>query len=134
MGTLGGKLNALLRTKKQKQTRSGIFHSLNLSIHDIRVQESLSIIDLLSEQTLTKKRPVDANRAFLHAIANRMQTVCLAFMEKGFPHNVNSPIYATNFKDPDAFTFPTYFQLAVASGLYDVAKVMPLLSDQGWGV
>ena len=124
MGALGGKLNALLRTKKQKRTRAGIFHSLNLSIHDIRVQESLSNIELLSDQTLTKKRPVDANRAFLHAIANRMQSVCLLFMEKGFPQNVNSPIYATNFKDADAFTFPTYFQLAVSAGLYDVAKVM----------
>ncbi|KAJ3366113.1 hypothetical protein HDU91_001987, partial [Kappamyces sp. JEL0680] len=128
LGGIGDKLNALLRSKKQKRTRTGIFHSLHLAIQDCRSMESLALTELLSETTLTKKRPGDANKAFLHALANRMQSVCIQIMEKGFPPNVNTPIFATTHShtknDKNEFTFPSYFQLAVSLNLVDVVRFM----------
>jgi hypothetical protein len=122
---LGGKLNALLRTKKQKRTRTGMFHSLHLAIHDYRLDDCVQLLETLSDSTLVKKRPKDANRAFLHAMVSRMSGVCLKMLEKGFPVNINNPVMGShNHGSSEKFYFPSYFQMAVAFELVEVIKAM----------
>lgn len=92
---------------------------------DRQVIESCALLDLLSDATLIKKRPQDANRIFLNAMINRLQTVCIHMMEKGFPQNVNSSIFKpVNPQKPPKFTFPSYFQLACSFGLDQLCKTM----------
>lgn len=80
------------------------------------------MIDLLSEATIHKKRTADINDCFLHAMSRKMQVICLQIMEKGYPVNVNSPVYTP--KDTSQLTLPSYFQLAVSLDLVEVVKVM----------
>jgi ankyrin repeat protein len=83
------------------------------------------LLETLSDSTLVKKRPKDANRAFLHAMVNRMTPVCLQILEKGFPVNVNHPVMgAHDHNSADKFYFPSYFQMAVSFELVDVVKAM----------
>lgn len=80
------------------------------------------MIEILSEATVQKKRTGDTNKALLHAMCNRLQSLTLQLMEKGFPANPNSPIFASN--ENFSFSFPSYFQLAVSLDLVEVARVM----------
>ncbi len=80
------------------------------------------MVELLSESTIHKKKVTDINDCLLHAMANKMQALCLQIMEKGFPANVNNSIYM--YRDTAQLTFPSYFQLAVALDLNEVAKQM----------
>ncbi|KAJ8324974.1 hypothetical protein QVD99_000257 [Batrachochytrium dendrobatidis] len=118
------KLNALLRSKKKKKTRGGTMHNLTLAIHDRRITYANSLIAELSLNSLRKKRPHEANKIFLYAMANRLESVCLAFLEKGFPCNINAPIFGPANPDLSKFNFPTYFILAVALGLDNMARYM----------
>jgi hypothetical protein len=126
---LGGKLNALLRSKAVSRTRTGwlllilgLFHSLYLAVHDFRSMDAAACLDILSESSLIKKRPNDANKVFLTAMANRLQGVCLIMIEKGFPVNVNAPIFGGT--NQSLLIFPSYFQLAVVFDLIEVCKAM----------
>jgi hypothetical protein len=114
-----------LRSKKQKRTRTGIFHSLILSIHDFKSHDAAIFLEMLSDNTLIKKRPIDAKKVFLLAMANKMQGICLIMLEKGFPTNINAPILGST--DPasiEKFAFPTFFQMAIVFELVDVIKAM----------
>jgi len=118
-------LNTLLKHKMVKATRSGVFHRLAISIHDRRENEALKQIDLLTPNSLTKKRPADSNRAFLHAAVNNMQSVCIAMMEKGFPEDLNSPVFAAErSSSKKSLIFPSYFHIAVALKLPTLVKTM----------
>ncbi|KAI8915053.1 hypothetical protein BC831DRAFT_554507 [Entophlyctis helioformis] len=118
------KLNALLRPKKKKKTRAGMMHCLMLAIHDRRVGYSCALINELSPNSLKKKRMHESNKVFLYALANRLEPVCLLLMDKGFPFNINAPIFGASTLDPTKFIFPSYFILAVAFGLDNLIKAM----------
>ncbi|KAH6583928.1 hypothetical protein BASA60_001188 [Batrachochytrium salamandrivorans] len=118
------KLNALLRSKKKKRTRGGTMHNLTLAIHDRRTAYAISLIGELSLNSLKKKRPQEANKIFLYAMANRLEPVCMAMLEKGFPANINVPIFGPPNPDISKFNFPSYFFLAIALSLDGMAKSM----------
>lgn len=131
LGGFGGKLNSLLRARKQKRTRAGglylinfigIFHALSMSIHDHRLQEGSSMLEILSEATLQKKRTGETNKALLHAMCNRMQGLAIGILEKGYPKSPSNPIFMPH--ENFSFTFPSYFHLAVSLNLVDVARTM----------
>nr|KAJ3409109.1 hypothetical protein HK105_003104 [Polyrhizophydium stewartii] len=99
-------------------------HNLTLAIHDQRVNQATALLNELTPNSIKKKRPQEANKIFLYAMANRMEAVCLLFLEKGFPSNINAPIFGQPNPDPSKFMFPSYFILAIALGLDTLAKTM----------
>lgn len=93
-----------------------------MNIQDNRPKTASALIDILPESALTRKRPTDTNRVFLKAMASRMEGVCLQMLEKGFPSSPAAPIIGT--VSAEKFTFPSYFQLAVALELSELVKGM----------
>ena len=120
------KLNSLLKSKKKKKTRSAILHELILAIHDRRLVPSCTLINELSSNCIRRKKPQESNRAFLLAMANRLDTVCLIFLDKGFPENINAPIHGqqTEQTAPERADLPNYFMLAIAFDCEPVFKSM----------
>jgi hypothetical protein len=55
-------------------------------------------------------------------MGNRLEEVAIAFLERGFPSDVNKPIFP--IYDISQFEFPSYFLLAVALGLYELVTAM----------
>ena len=95
---------------------------ISMNIQDNRPKAATSLIDILPESSLTKKRHSDTNRVFLKALSARMEAVCLQMFEKGFPSSPASPIFGTI--SAEKFAFPSYFQLAVAMELVELVKAM----------
>ncbi|KAJ3213561.1 hypothetical protein HDU67_002771 [Dinochytrium kinnereticum] len=89
-----GKLGGLLQKKKKKKTRAFLFHMISLAIHDQRTSQACIFLEDLSIATLRKKQPAQANRIFLSAMANSMESVCMVMLDKGFPISVNAPFLA----------------------------------------
>ncbi|RIB12868.1 hypothetical protein C2G38_1780423 [Gigaspora rosea] len=118
--------------KGKKRTTSVLLNNLILAIRDNKVSDALAILSYIpnsSFNSLKKKKSVEANRAFLMAIAHRMDDVALAMYERGIPSDVNSPILVKNSKNTDrggisGLKFPSYFILAVALGLNELVKAM----------
>ena len=119
------------------------FHLLALAIHDNRTSTACKLLEDISPSTIKKKKPIDTNSCFLHAMANGLEAVCLILYEKGFPSNVNLPaVSATisvqslsnNLKTKmtsisalggnEPFMFPSYFMMAVGVGLDNVVRAM----------
>ncbi|CAG8554703.1 25229_t:CDS:2, partial [Dentiscutata erythropus] len=126
-GSSGASALKFLGIKKgKKRTTSVLLHNLILAIRDNKISDALTILSHIpnsSFNSLKKKKSVEANRAFLMAIANRMEDVALAMYERGFPVDVNSPIFVKN-ADRGGIKFPSYFILAVALGLNELVKAM----------
>ncbi|KAF0505312.1 ankyrin [Gigaspora margarita] len=118
--------------KGKKRTTSVLLNNLILAIRDNKVSDAITILSYIpnsSFNSLKKKKSVEANRAFLMAIAHRMDDVALAMYERGIPGDVNSPILVKNSKNTDrggisGLKFPSYFILAVALGLNELVKAM----------
>jgi hypothetical protein len=80
---------------------------------------------------MKKKRQCEANNAFLTAMAHRLEDVAMAMYERGIPTDVNREIFirSENKNNAFGFKFPSYFILAVALGLHNLAKAMIRVSD-----
>ncbi|KAI9199447.1 ankyrin repeat-containing domain protein [Polychytrium aggregatum] len=113
--------NLIMKGKRRKRTRAGIFHLLFLAIRDLKTSLACSLIEDLSAATLKKKRPEESRKIFVMAMVNCMEPVCMMMLEKGFPVNVNAP--AMESRNP-RFIFPSYFVVAVALGLDNVVRTM----------
>ena len=57
-------------------------------------------------------------------MANRLEDVCHILLEKGFPSNINAPIFGAKNPDPSKFIFPSYFFLSMALELDGLTKAM----------
>ena len=61
-------------------------------------------------------------------MAHRLEDVTLVMYERGFPSDVNSPIFSkpknTDRSGISGLKFPSYFILAVALGLHNLVKAM----------
>ncbi|KAJ3104946.1 hypothetical protein HDU97_008694 [Phlyctochytrium planicorne] len=77
-----GKLGGLLQKKKKKKTRGGM--------------PACIFLEELSTATLRKKLPLQANRVFLSAMVNSMESVCMVMLDKGFPVSVNAPFSSSS--------------------------------------
>ncbi|CAG8832356.1 30375_t:CDS:2, partial [Racocetra persica] len=110
----------------------GIKKGKKRTTSDNKISDALTILSYIpnsSFSSLKKKKSTEANRAFLMAIAHRMDDVALAMYERGIPGDVNSPIFVKNTKNSDrggisGLKFPSYFILAVALGLNELVKAM----------
>jgi len=80
---------------------------------------------------MKKKQPSEAKNIFLMAMAHRLEDVAMAMYERGIPSNVNGEIFVKPENENNAFEFkfPSYFILAVALGLHNLAKTMIRVSD-----
>ncbi|KAJ3313307.1 hypothetical protein HDU76_002689 [Blyttiomyces sp. JEL0837] len=78
-----GKLGGLLQKKKKKRTRA---------VLDQKTTLACTLLDDVSSAAVRKKQPLLANRAFLTAITQSMESVCLIMLDKGFPVSVNTPV------------------------------------------
>jgi len=99
-------------------------HLLKLAVHDRRVQQACTIIEELSTNTLRKRNFSEANNIFVKAMLNNLEPVVLSMLDKGFPPNINLPIFEIQMSNDTKVNLPSYFLLAVALGLENVIKVM----------
>lgn len=70
-----------------------------------------------------KKLHHELNLVFLMALIAGMESVVLAIIEKGFPSNMNHPIFGVYSKYEKSL-FPSYFLLAITTGFSSVVKSM----------
>jgi len=118
------RINAFLSKKKSKRSKDENIHLLKLAVHDRRIQQACSIIEELSSNTFRKRNFSEANEIFVKAMLNNLEPVALAMLDKGFPPNVNLPIFEIQMSNDIKVNLPSYFILAVALGLDNVIKVM----------
>jgi hypothetical protein len=99
-----------------------------LALRDRNVALTCSLLDLISPTSLRQKYAQEANFVFLHALVNRMEQVVLMLMERSIPSDFNTPILLKNSngskKNANGFRYPSYFLLAVATGMYSVVNHM----------
>ncbi|KAI9224940.1 hypothetical protein BC828DRAFT_401840 [Blastocladiella britannica] len=125
-GTMG-KLSSLLTKKKGKQkTVQGLFHLLRISIMEERQDVAIDLLEQLPSGTIKKKRQDEVNYLFLMALSKRMERVCLKIYEKGYPAEVNAPIFSPNVPKGETpkFGFPSFFLLSVGFGMHALATSM----------
>ncbi|CAG8609688.1 5261_t:CDS:2, partial [Funneliformis mosseae] len=96
---------------------------------DHKTSDALVILSQISNNALKKKKKNEVNKSFLLAMAHRLEDITLAMFERGFPSDVNSPIFSKPAKNAErggisGLQFPSYFILAVALGLHGLVKVM----------
>jgi len=118
------RLNNLLSKKKSKKTKDEQLHLLKLAVQDRRVQQACAIIEELSTNTFRKRNFSEANNIFVRAMFNNLEPVIMLMLEKGFPPNINLPIYEIQMSNDMKVDLPSYFILAVALGNINVIKAM----------
>jgi hypothetical protein len=144
------KLNALLSSKtKYRRSPSGtettsynhalfylvveVLHLIRIAIHDDMEQVAVQLLTDLSSQAIKKKFPYEANMIFLSAMTRRMEKLCLMILDKGFPIDLNDPIFTMRSNSRysanipfriNASLFPSYFHLAVAMGFETLVRFM----------
>ncbi|ORZ31582.1 hypothetical protein BCR44DRAFT_1264903 [Catenaria anguillulae PL171] len=122
-----GKLSNLLGKKKHKQrTVNGLLHMLRMSILEERQDLAIELLEQIQSSVIKKKRPDEVNHLFLLALSKRMETLCIRMYEKGYPPDVNSPIFVANVAkgEKPKFGHPSYFLLAVGFRLYALSVAM----------
>jgi len=105
-----------------------ILHLLKVAIRDKNVNLSMYYASKLSDKSLKKKDQVSVNRTFLLALMNGVVPVVLHFLERGFPRDVNAPVFEIVLEGGDHGTSsilcPSYFMLAVSFGQEEVVSAM----------
>ncbi|CAG8586276.1 6102_t:CDS:2 [Paraglomus occultum] len=116
----------LAMKKAKPRTASVLLKNLELAIRDHKVSEAIRILSYISGSTMKKKRPSEANNVFLMAMAHRLEDVAMTMYERGIPTNINREIFVkpATANNVFEFKFPSYFILAVALGLHNLAKTM----------
>ncbi|KNE68844.1 hypothetical protein AMAG_13483 [Allomyces macrogynus ATCC 38327] len=121
------KITSLLGKKKIKsRTTSGLLHLVRISIMEERQDTALNYLDQLTASVIKKKRADEVNHLFLLAMSKRMERLCMKLYEKGYPADVNAPIFAPNVAKGEVpkVTFPSFFLLAIGFGLPNLALAM----------
>jgi len=118
------RLNNFLSKKKSKKSKDENLHLLKLAVHDRRVQQACSIIDELSSNTFRKRNYSEANNIFVKAMLYNLEPVVLSMLDKGFPPNINLPIYEIQMSNDMKVDLPSYFILAVALGNTNIIKAI----------
>ncbi|CAJ0892781.1 3862_t:CDS:10, partial [Entrophospora sp. SA101] len=109
--------------KGKKRTTSVLLKNLVLAIRDLKTSDALTILSYLSSSALKKKSAVEANKAFLLAMSNRLEDLALAMYERGIPGDINAPIFVKTTKN-SFLKFPSYFLLAISLGLHNLVRAM----------
>ncbi|KAJ3007897.1 hypothetical protein HKX48_008879, partial [Thoreauomyces humboldtii] len=117
-GALSSKLQSLWKQKKSKRTRGEDFHLLHMAVHDHHSSVACALLNDMSPAMFVKHTYIrEANRIFLLAMANAMEPVCMIMLDKGFPGDVNAPV----FKSEDSrFLCPSYFLMCVGLRLHNL--------------
>jgi len=118
------RINAFLSKKKSKKSKEENLHLLKLAVHDHRIQQAVSLVEDLSSNTFRKRNFAEANNIFVKAMLLNLEPVVLSMLDKGFPPNINLPIYEIQMSNDIKVNLPSYFLLAVALGMDNVIKVM----------
>ncbi|KAJ3364509.1 hypothetical protein GGF32_001609 [Allomyces javanicus] len=121
------KITSLLGKKKTKsRTTSGLLHMVRVSIMEERQDTALNYLDQLTASVIKKKRVDEVNHLFLLAMSKRMERLCMKLYEKGYPVDVNAPIFAPNVAKGEVpkVTFPSFFLLTIGFGLPNLALAM----------
>ena len=114
-------------------------HLLVLAIRDRREEEAQSIIADLAAPMMKKKFPYEANTAFLLAMANRMEKAACMLLDRGFPGNVNAPIYTMKPSKKygsnvpfrmNTTILPSYFLIAVAMNFETLVRFMIKVGEE----
>ena len=96
-----------------------------LAIHDLRTSHACALINELTPSQLKPCRhPQQIAKIFLYALANKLESVCLLLLEKGFPENVNAPIFGGDSTKATLFRFPSYFLVSIAFGMDSITRAM----------
>ncbi|KAL7749988.1 hypothetical protein RI367_004503 [Sorochytrium milnesiophthora] len=126
-GTMN-KLGALLMPKKAKvKSPAELLHVLRLAIVDERLEVASRVLDQIPSHALRKKHADEANHVFLLAVSKRHESLAIKLHERGYPPDVNSPIFvpiSAGPGEPVKFSFPSYFMLAVGFGLVNLVTAM----------
>ncbi|TPX64482.1 hypothetical protein SpCBS45565_g05875 [Spizellomyces sp. 'palustris'] len=110
-----GVLSKLLKPRKRKRSQHTTFHLLNIAVHDHRMSQACSLLDEISPTMLHKTWVAETEKIFLLAMANGMEPVCMLMLDKGYPPDVNAPVFSARCK---SFQAPSYFMLALGLGLH----------------
>jgi hypothetical protein len=108
-------------TRKKKKSPAENYHLLTLAIRDKHPTRACLYLEDLGNKYFKVKRKTDSDFLLLHAMANRMEDVCIAMMDRGFPMDINAPI----IMDIDSkHHYPSFFMLSVVFGLDRVIKTI----------
>ncbi|KAI8815575.1 uncharacterized protein EV422DRAFT_510469 [Fimicolochytrium jonesii] len=113
----GLKFSSLLKGGKSKRSKIEDLHLLQMAVHDLRVSASCMIINNIAAASIQKTHPALVNRIFVKAMVNGLEPVCMMMLDKGFPPDVNAPMYQSSGAN---FRAPSYFMLAVALRMHTV--------------
>lgn len=89
----------------------------------IRDGRELAALRFVKKLVVKKKHMPALNVVFLMALMAGMDTLTMAIIEKGFPRNMNHPIFGVHSKHQKSI-FPTYFLLAISQGNMALIKQM----------
>lgn len=108
-------------------------HRLLLAVRDRRDDAAETLLHDVTQPMTKKKYPFEANTIFLTALANRMEKVACMLLDRGFPPDVNAPVFTMKptkkyaefmpFRMNTAL-FPSYFLVAVAMNFEMLVKFM----------
>lgn len=109
------------------------FDLIKFAVMDDKETVAELFLNDLPESFLKKKYPFESNTIFLLALARRMERLALLILDKGFPIDVNSPIFTmlTSKKYQanlpfriNASLFPSYFAVAISMGYEILVRYM----------
>jgi hypothetical protein len=128
------KLSSPLMSKsKINRVSQVLVDKLLLAVHDKRENQAQALLNEIPPGVLKKRFPYEANMIFLTAMMNRMEKMACMILDRGFPHNVNQPIFTmrSSKKYPthipfriNASLFPSYFIVAVAMNFETLIRFM----------
>lgn len=104
-----------------------------MAVRDKREQQAEDILRDIPTGLLRKRFPYESNLIFLTSLANRMETVACMILDRGFPFNVNLPIFSMKASKqfPNNIPFrvntsllPSYFIVAVAMNFETLVRFM----------
>ncbi len=102
-----------------------------MALIDQREDIAEAFLAALPSTWMKKKKPYEANLMFLTALAHRMEKIALLMLDRGFPPDVNAPIFSAPKKYAESVPFrintsllPSYFIVAVAMGYETIMKFM----------
>jgi hypothetical protein len=99
---------------------------MRIAIVEERQDKALSLLEQLTSGVIKKKRIDEVNQIFLMAVSKRMERLSMKLFERGYPPDVNAPIFVPNVDKGETpkFIFPSYFLLALGFGLVNLVIVM----------
>ena len=114
------KIASIIKNGSKKLSKEGLLHELYLNVHDQKSEVACILVSQLTPSHVSKSQSA-LNRIFLLAMVNRIDSVCIALLEKGFPKDIGNSISRTS---ANSSIMPSYFILAVALDCKKLIEIM----------